>query len=500
MHLFGFKSSEIFPCHLHAFERIMEMMLYNVTRGKKEKKEAMLENFSHHPYLHSLSFVPMDELLDEAKDNRVERMSMVTGNQIQYLFNNIKILDPLFDDPEEEKKIFLMLKDLWNFLHQDLPFYSEENLKKMMSLWKKLLQSFKIYSTSDAYFSIYIHILSKHLAKCIARLNNMKLTFLDVDQSSFEMGNLILKNINSGAISKQPHLKKNLPTTFSFLRDSAMFNYQEVLKFRENMNESELKLYKKQFQALQIMFAMCRPLYAAAYRYCELNEIPDMNRQPMKRKDTTQSPNFHFFDSMEQISQEEFDELMSDEVQEDCDYEELEKKYAQSTKTTQDITNTFSSEEHGDNQPEQRSQNPPQVSIPIHVQNFLRAAVVRDETPQEVEGDYYIPEYQLQLSQTLENEHSMQQPPNQDDLSWCAAENGQDWSSTFQPNSSNIFGGFGEQDDDFQNSTESFLHDSNSQNIGSFLNDTFSNPLKRTYSHLYCSNPDSAEDRNLLFD
>ena len=204
--------------------------------------------------------------------------------------------------------------------------------------------------------SLYIHIFTHHLLKKISDLKKLDLTILEVDQSSFELGNLILKNITKGQISKFPKKSKISKNTTEDLKRNQMLNFQKVLKWKPGMKDEKWGLYQKQYQALQIMLIMLRRLYMAAfYDDCELIELPDMNIPPHSQEKKTEKNNkFYWFDKIEPATDEELNAMMDQEVfEKEPNYKEIEKEYNKNTTVYQDVTMTADNQQQEEQEHEQ---------------------------------------------------------------------------------------------------------------------------------------------------
>ena len=104
-----------------------------------------------------MKFVENEDLKDEDYDNVIQKISMITGNGINYLMNHLKILEPMFGQRtrDKERKIFQIVSDIWHVLHQNIDFYNDDNLKRILSLIKELLALLPIYSSEGTYVRFF---------------------------------------------------------------------------------------------------------------------------------------------------------------------------------------------------------------------------------------------------------------------------------------------------------------------------------------------------------
>lgn len=145
-------------------------------------------------------------------------------------------------------------------------------------------------------------------------LKKRDLNIGDIDQSSFELSNLVMEYIKQGCICQQAKLTKNSEAYENKLLKKKMISYQHFLNFKVNMNENEKIKYSSNFINLQILLHSLRSLYLGVYYNCDFcNEKRAYKKKIEKNK--FQWKNFISY----KISDEEFNSMINNPTVPDFD-------------------------------------------------------------------------------------------------------------------------------------------------------------------------------------
>ena len=174
----------------------------------------------------------------------------------------------------------------------------------------------------DCGVSLYFHFLKYHLVKMLKILRGYGISINDVDQSSFELSNLVMEHIKAETICRQAKYTKNSEDYTQNLEKKGKLDYQKVLNFKENMNQIEKNLYKDKFDALQILLHLLRKLTLSVKYQLPYIALPNFDRKRIeKAEESEQGDGFlkEFKDL--QISEEQYQALLDLETTDSFDYE-----------------------------------------------------------------------------------------------------------------------------------------------------------------------------------
>ena len=281
----GIKNENLYYCPHHCFSRIIAQMLIWVSRGEKKTRDDMLGIFSHHWQLKNIAFKPREQkekdgaATDTQTANKFETVSMLTGNVFTYLLKNFKIIQSLFIHKKNETMLWQSLLDIWILIHASFDMITVDLLKTVQGILNVFASKLNIFNL-DAGIPAYIHIIIQHTMHMMYKLWKKGLRFSDIDQSSFELSNLVQEHVDAECICQQANLNPISQKYAQKLEKKKMFNIQKFLNFQELTTNSEGKAkYCKLFKCCQIMLHFCRRLILCSTYGQNIAEMPDMDRK-----------------------------------------------------------------------------------------------------------------------------------------------------------------------------------------------------------------------------
>jgi hypothetical protein len=276
------------------YERIIEFLVILISKGKEDIQKKIISIFSNYSLLKNIKF----KIDDESKDR-----TYIKGNSVNFLLKNYYILNEILS--ENEKKIFNLLFILYEFINSEFKNFNIENFKIIGGIIKEIKKIFT--SLNLPYIPMYLHILFNHLLFQIKNLTNFKIRISEVDQSSFELGNYIMKIIKNKCVSQSTKTTKISNEYEERIKKNKYLNYQKVLNFKINMNSNEKKNYLSRYLCLSILIFTLRSIYLSNKFNFELKKLPNFNFK--KKKKNLKKINDLKLDKYEdlKISDEEFE-------------------------------------------------------------------------------------------------------------------------------------------------------------------------------------------------
>lgn len=281
----GMNNENIYFCPHHGFARIIAQMITWVSRGEKEVKEKLLTIFARHWQLKNIQFKPREQTekdapaTDPQTANKFETVSMLTGNVFTYLLKNFGIMEEVFVAKTQISILWQCLLDLWILIHSPFEMISEDFLKTVQGICNTFVSKLNIFHL-DAGIPAYIHIITQHLMKMMYKLWKKGLRMSDIDQSSFELSNLVQEHVDSECVCQQANLKPISAKYAAKLEKNQMFNVQKFLNLEEALKTPAGKaLYCKLFKCLQIFLHFARRLILCAFYGLDICQMPDMDRK-----------------------------------------------------------------------------------------------------------------------------------------------------------------------------------------------------------------------------
>jgi len=299
--------------------------------------------FKNHPFLNQLKIIEVDDEYEEDdwQENVREKLSMMCGNSIVYLLGKPDILEPLFVDAtkEDEKRLWALLKQVWDFVHGPSSSYTDANLANLQGVLNEITCLYQIYKVHEP---LYLHYIVHHMVPMLKKLRELGLSFGDIDQGAFELLNKFWKEMRRGCVPMSIAKTRNSKKYQESIDKYKWIDYQKVLNFKENMGYLEYSEYKDRSEALHFLLLGLRSFYLCS-KYpnsVTLKPLPDFDRKKYTSKSleksaaessgTTLTPNPKFMFSPEQM------ELWCDVPKsKDFDYAALEAYYKKNSKSIQ---------------------------------------------------------------------------------------------------------------------------------------------------------------------
>ena len=284
----GYVTKQIFICVLHMFQRLTEKLIFYTSKGGDlEKKAILMEIFQQNWELSNIKFVvdkkgnEDDVGYDPNNQNLRERVTMCTGNAVNALSKKPDLLKPAFSDSFREGFIWKIMSKTWKFCHVSYTHYSDENLRVLMGMNE--LISFLIPTAYDLELGVphYLHYLY-HLPDFMIILRDLGVSLSMVDQSGFELSNIVFDHVYHECICRKPTFKRISEAYRRRLEKTNQFIYEDHLVFPQNNSQEEKKRYAKSFQSLSTLLVATRRLtLCMEYKFPYL-QLPNYNRKKAK--------------------------------------------------------------------------------------------------------------------------------------------------------------------------------------------------------------------------
>jgi len=311
----GFVTKKLFICVLHMFQRLTEKLIFYTSKGGDlSKKEILLEIFQENWELCNIKFVvdkkaeEEDEGVDPNNQNHREKVSMCTGNALNALLNKPQLLNRAFSDPLRESLIWKIFSKTWKFCHVSHTHYSNDNLRVLMGTNELL--SYLIPKAYDLELGVphYLHYFY-HLPDFMIILRELGVSLSMIDQSGFELSNIVFDHIYHECICRKPPTYKKISEKYrTRLQKTNQFIYQDHLLLPRDNSQKEKKRYAQSFESLCTLLATTRRLTLSLKFKFPYLHLPNYKRKKAKNVKTV--------DVEEEIDMEEENDVSKEEEEE----------------------------------------------------------------------------------------------------------------------------------------------------------------------------------------